>query len=85
MTKCDFSLRHVNFFAFTHPNFEVLESVVYNLNVKHGFNVHQGGRTWQAFVGGKSGHENFRQTRICNFRNKCVVLARNRKFANLTQ
>ena len=45
----------------------------------------QGGRTWQPFVGGKNGHENFRQTRIYNFRNKCVVFVRNRKFANLTQ
>ena len=45
----------------------------------------QGGRTWQPFVGGKNGHENFRQARIYNFRDKCVVFARNRKFANLTQ
>ena len=35
----------------------------------------QGGRTWQPFVGGKNGHENFRQARIYNFRDKCVVLA----------
>ena len=49
----------------------------------HGF--HQGGRTWQPFVGGKNVHENFRQARIYNFRDKCVVFARNRKFANLTQ
>ena len=45
----------------------------------------QGGRTWQPFVGGKNGHENFRQTRIYNFCDKCVVFVRNRKFANLTQ
>ena len=45
----------------------------------------QGGRTWQPFVGGKNGHENFRQTRIYNFRDKCVIFVRNRKFANLTQ
>ena len=45
----------------------------------------QGGRTWQLFVGGKNGHENFRQAGIYNFREKCVVFARNRKFANLTQ
>ena len=44
----------------------------------------QCGRTWQPF-GDKNGHENFRQTRIYNFRDKCVVFARNRKFANLTQ
>ena len=45
----------------------------------------QGGRTWQPFVGGKNGHENFRQARIYNFRDKCVFFARNRKFANLTR
>ena len=27
----------------------------------------QGGRTWKPFVGGKNGHENFRQARIYNF------------------
>ena len=43
----------------------------------------QGGRTWQPFVGSKNGDENFRQTRIYNFRVKCVVFARKRKFANL--
>ena len=46
--------------------------------------LRQGGRTWQPFVGRKNGHENSRQTRIYNFRDKCVVFARNRKFANLT-
>ena len=45
----------------------------------------QGGRTWQPFVGGKNGHENFRQVRIYTFPDKCVVFARNCKFANLTQ
>ena len=45
----------------------------------------QGGRTWQPFVGSKIGNENFRQARIYNFRVKCVVFARNCKFANLTQ
>ena len=44
----------------------------------------QGGRTWQPIVGGKNGHENFCQARIYNFRDKCVVFARNLKFANLT-
>ena len=48
-------------------------------------NQMQGGRTWQPFVGGKNGHEKFRQARIYNFRDKCVVFARNRKFANLTK
>ena len=47
--------------------------------------IEQGGRTWQAFGGGKNGHETFRQARICNFRDKCVVFARNLKFSNLTQ
>ena len=47
--------------------------------------VGQGGRTWQPFVGGKNCHENFRQARIYNFRDKDVVFAHNCKFANLTQ
>ena len=46
-------------------------------------NQDQGGRTWQPFVGSKNGNENFRQARIYNFRDKCVVFARNRKFALL--
>ena len=45
----------------------------------------QGGRTWQPFVGRKNGNENFRQARIYNFCVKCVVFARNRKFAKSTQ
>ena len=45
----------------------------------------QGGRTWQHFVGGKNGRENFRQAYIYNFCDKFVIFARNRKFANLTQ
>ena len=45
----------------------------------------QGGRTWQAFGGGKNGHETFRQARNYNFRDKCVIFARNLKFSNLTQ
>ena len=45
----------------------------------------QGGRTWQAFGGGKHGHETFRQAHNYNFRDKCVVFARNLKFSNLTQ
>ena len=47
--------------------------------------VMQGGRTWQAFGGGKNGHETFRQARIYNFCDKCVVFAHNLKFSNLTQ
>ena len=49
------------------------------------YNRCQGGRTWQPFVRSKNGNENFRQTRSYNFRVKCVVFARNRKFAKLTQ
>ena len=49
------------------------------------FTPSQGGRTWQAFGGGKNVHETFRQARIYNFRDKCVVFARNLKFLNLTQ
>ena len=45
----------------------------------------QGGRTWQPFVGSKNGNENFCQAHINNVRVKCVVFARNRKFAKLTQ
>ena len=51
----------------------------------YGFRVWQGGRTWQAFGGGKHGHETFREARNYNFRDKCVVFARNLKFLNLTQ
>ena len=54
-------------------------------NFKWLFDSSQGGRTWQPFVGGKNRHENIRQTRIYNFRNKSVIFARDRKFANLTQ
>ena len=50
-----------------------------------GYIVYQGGRTWQAFGGGKNGHETFRQAHIYNFRDKCDVFARNLKFSNLTQ
>ena len=47
--------------------------------------INQGDRTWQAFGGGENGHETFRHARIYNFRDKCVVFARNLKFSNLTQ
>ena len=59
-----------------------------NLNTNTNTNTNtqkQGGRTWQPFVGGKNGHEFLRQARIYNFCNKCVIFARNRKFAKLTQ
>ena len=35
--------------------------------------------------GSKMAMKNFRQTRIYNFRDKCVVFERKRKFANLTK
>ena len=53
--------------------------------LNHTIDGGQGGRTWQAFGGGKHGHETFRQARNYNFRDKCVVFARNLKFSNLTQ
>ena len=49
------------------------------------FAVLQGGRTWQAFGGGKHGHETFRQACNYNFRDKCVVFASNFNSLNLTQ
>ena len=44
-----------------------------------------GWQTWQAFGGGKNGHETFRQARIYNFRDNVSFFARNLKFTNLTQ
>ena len=49
------------------------------------FTTQQGGRSWQLFVEGKNVHENFCQARIYYFRDKCVVFARNPKFANSAQ
>ena len=46
--------------------------------------ITQGGRTWQPFVGSENGNKNFRQARFYNFRVKCIVFARNRKFAIYT-
>ena len=45
----------------------------------------QVGRNWQHFGEGKKDHKNFRQARVYYFRDKCVVFARNCKFAPLTQ
>ena len=39
----------------------------------------QGGRSWQPFVEGKNGPENFRQARIYYFCDRCIVFARNRR------
>ena len=44
--------------------------------------IAQGGRSWLPFGEGKNCHTNFRQAHIYNFRDKCVVFARNHKFAN---
>ena len=46
---------------------------------------YQGSGSWQPFGENKNGHKNFRQVRIYFIRDKCVVFARNCKFANLTQ
>ena len=46
---------------------------------------YQGGRSWQPFSVGENGHKNFRQARICYFRDKTVIFAHNCKFANLFQ
>ena len=52
------------------PQWSVRDSeLVYSLAL-------QGGRTWQPFIGGKNGHENFCQARIYNFRDKCVAQRR---------
>ena len=45
----------------------------------------QGCRSWQPFGEGKNGHQIFPQARIYYFHDKCVVFARNCKFANLNQ
>ena len=52
--------------------------------IKFSVTMSQGGRSWQPFSEGKNGHKNSRQSRICYFRDKCVVFARYHKFANLT-
>ena len=46
------------------------------------FGLVQGGRSWQPFSEGKNAHKSFRLAYICYFRDKCVVFARNCKFAN---
>ena len=43
----------------------------------------QGCRSWQPFGEGKNGHQIFPQAGIYYFHDKCVVFARNCKFANL--
>ena len=64
---------------------EKKETSVFSVKELRSYIQKQGGRTWQAFGGGKHGHETFRQARNYNFRDKCVVFARNLKFSNLTQ
>ena len=50
-------------------------SLLINLMILDDSTMHyrlgQGGRSWQPFVKGKIGHENFRQARIYYFREKC--------------
>ena len=67
--------------------FIIIITILIIITIHHAYHHHpdQGGRTWQSFVGSKNGNENIRQARIYNFRVKCVVFARNRKFAKLTQ
>ena len=48
------------------------------------FPSHQGGRTWQPFVGSKMALKIFVKRVFKIYRVKCVVFARNRKFAKLT-
>ena len=67
------------------PIIIIIISSTYNFQDDGHISSCQGGRTWQAFGGGKNGHETFRQAHIYNFRDKCVVFARNLKFLNLTQ
>ena len=45
----------------------------------------QGGRSWQPFGEGKNGRKKICQARIYYFCDKCVVFARNCKFAKLIQ
>ena len=47
--------------------------------------MNAGGRSWQHFGEGRKDHKNFHQARVYYFRDKCVVFARNCKFAHLTQ
>ena len=44
--------------------------------------LYQGGRCWQHFGEGKNDHKNFSQARVYYFCDKCVVFARNCKFAH---
>ena len=64
---------------------ELALQAFYESEGTEGLSYYQGGRTWQPFVGSKNGNANFRQARIYNECVKCVVFARNRKFAKLTQ
>ena len=82
-TRMRFMIPVLSLFA-TFENHNIL--CIYTINVRlseEKITSQQGGRTWQPFVGSKIGNENFRQAHIYNFRVKCVVLARNRKFAKL--
>ena len=67
-----------------HPMSLLINLMILDDSAMH-YRLRQGGRSWQLFVEGKIGRDNFRQVRVYYFHNKCVVFARNRKFANLTQ
>ena len=86
----EFVVLQAGFFPLLHLSDEEmlpfdLRTVGWKLIQKMTFAFRQGGRTWQTFVGSKNGNENFCQARIYNFCVKCVIFARNRKFAKLTQ
>ena len=55
------------------------------VQIEYDLQVCAGWQNLAAFRRGQKWPENFCQTRIYNFRDKWVVFARNRKFANLTQ
>ena len=73
----------------SHRDIQVLSACVLCLNC-HFCGIcgnSQGGRSWQPFGKGKNGHKKFSSGVSCNcyFCDKCVVFARNCKFANLIQ
>ena len=76
-----------------HINLNISVSLIAQLKHKEGKSPNssyfdiltQGGRSWKPFGEGKNAHKNFSQPHICYFRNKCVIFARNCKFANLIQ
>ena len=80
-TKVSLDLKHIDYVLGSYSRNWILfwEGIMGKHHYRHD------GRSWQPFVEGKNGHENFRQTGIYYFRDKCVVFVRNCKFKNLTQ